>query len=77
MHARKPAVSRGTDGALAGQAHARDRCGVLTTAGTTAHVFLDNALRENKMSGGDIELTSMPMADAVNAFIGGSSPRNP
>jgi NitT/TauT family transport system substrate-binding protein len=47
---------------------------VVTTAGTTAHVFLDNALRENKMSAADIELASLPMADAVNAFIGGSYP---
>src|SRR5689334_18647041 len=47
---------------------------VVTTAGTTAHVFLDNALRENKMSGADIDLKSMPMADAVNAFIGGNFP---
>jgi len=38
---------------------------VATTAGTTAHVFLDNALRENKMTGADIDLASMPMPDAV------------
>jgi ABC-type nitrate/sulfonate/bicarbonate transport system substrate-binding protein len=47
---------------------------LVTTAGTTAHVFLDNALRENKMSAADIEMASMPMADAVNAFIGGNYP---
>src|SRR6267142_4672533 len=47
---------------------------VATTAGTTAHVFLDNALRENKMTGTDIDLASMPMPDAVNAFIAGNVP---
>jgi NitT/TauT family transport system substrate-binding protein len=47
---------------------------VATTAGTTAHVFLDNALRENKMTGADIDLNSMPMPEAVNAFINGSVP---
>jgi NitT/TauT family transport system substrate-binding protein len=47
---------------------------VATTAGTTAHVFLDNALRENKMTGADIDLASMPMPDAVNAFINGQVP---
>src|ERR1700730_7522135 len=29
---------------------------IATTAGTTAHVFLDNALRENGMASGDIEM---------------------
>ncbi len=47
---------------------------VATTAGTTAHVFLDNALRENKMTAADIELQSSPMPEAVNAFINGSVP---
>jgi len=47
---------------------------VATTAGTTAHVFLDNALRENKMTGADIDLASMPMPDAVNSFIAGNVP---
>src|ERR1700704_2584644 len=45
-----------------------------TTAGTTPHVFLDNALRENKMTGADIDLASMPMPDAVNSFIAGNVP---
>jgi NitT/TauT family transport system substrate-binding protein len=47
---------------------------VATTAGTTAHVFLDNALRENKMTGADIDLNSLPMPEAVNAFITGAVP---
>ena len=47
---------------------------VATTAGTTAHVFLDNALRENKMTAADIELQSLPMPEAVNAFINGAVP---
>ncbi|GLH80913.1 hypothetical protein SSBR45G_58220 [Bradyrhizobium sp. SSBR45G] len=47
---------------------------VATTAGTTAHVFLDNALRENQFAPTDIELVSMPMPEAVNAFITGGVP---
>ena len=47
---------------------------VATTAGTTAHVFLDNALRENKVAPTEIELQSLPMPEAVNAFINGSVP---
>ena len=45
---------------------------IVTTAGTTAHVFLDNALRENKMTAADIDMNSMPMPEAVNTFISGS-----
>src|SRR5882757_6026541 len=47
---------------------------VATTAGTTAHVFLDNALRENKVAPTEIELQSLPMPEAVNAFINGAVP---
>jgi len=47
---------------------------VATTAGTTAHVFLDNALRENKMTPAEIEMVSFPMPEAVNAFINGAVP---
>jgi NitT/TauT family transport system substrate-binding protein len=47
---------------------------VATTAGTTAHVFLDNALRENKMTASEIEMQSLPMPEAVNAFINGAVP---
>jgi NitT/TauT family transport system substrate-binding protein len=47
---------------------------VATTVGTTAHVFLDNALRENSMTAGDIDLAAMPMPQAVDAFINGNVP---
>src|SRR6266481_2688670 len=47
---------------------------VATTAGTTAHVFLDNALRENKLAPTEIEMQSLPMPEAVNAFINGTVP---
>jgi len=47
---------------------------VATTFGTTAHVFLDNALRENGMAATDIELQNQGMPDAVASFIAGSVP---
>src|SRR6266436_8197105 len=47
---------------------------VATTAGTTAHVFLDNALRENKLAPTEIEMQSLPMPEAVNSFIAGNVP---
>jgi NitT/TauT family transport system substrate-binding protein len=47
---------------------------VATTIGTTAHVFLDNALRENSMTASDIDLAGMPMPQAVDAFIKGDVP---
>jgi NitT/TauT family transport system substrate-binding protein len=47
---------------------------IATTAGTTAHVFWDNALRENKMNPSDVELQNLPMPEAVNAFITGAVP---
>ena len=47
---------------------------VATTAGTTAHVFLDTALRENGMKPGDIELLNQRMPDAVTSFISGAVP---
>src|ERR1700693_989054 len=47
---------------------------VATTAGTTAHVFLDNALRENKLAPDEVELQNLPMPQAVNAFITGDVP---
>jgi NitT/TauT family transport system substrate-binding protein len=47
---------------------------IATTAGTTAHVFLDNALRENKMTPAEIELQNLPMPEAVNTFIAGNVP---
>src|SRR6266699_1758839 len=47
---------------------------VATTAGTTAHVSLDNTLRENKVAPTEIELQSLPMPEAVNALINGAGP---
>jgi NitT/TauT family transport system substrate-binding protein len=47
---------------------------VATTAGTTAHVFLDNALRENGMDISEIELQNQGMPQAVDSFISGQVP---
>ncbi len=47
---------------------------VATTAGTTAHVFLDNALKANGMSATDIEILNQRMPDAVTSFISGAVP---
>jgi len=47
---------------------------VATTAGTTAHVFLNTALKANKMGPGDIELLNQRMPDAVTSFISGAVP---
>lgn len=45
---------------------------IATTAGTTAHVFFDNALKGNGMSAKDIELLNQRMPDAVTSFISGA-----
>jgi NitT/TauT family transport system substrate-binding protein len=47
---------------------------VATTEGTTAHVFLDNALRQNGMDVGEIELQNQRMPEAVDSFISGRVP---
>ena len=47
---------------------------IATTAGTTAHVFLDTALKANGLAAGDIELLNQRMPDAVTAFISGAVP---
>jgi NitT/TauT family transport system substrate-binding protein len=47
---------------------------VATTFGTTAHVFLDLALRENGMDATEIKLQNQGMPEAVNAFISGEVP---
>ena len=47
---------------------------IATTAGTTAHVFLNTALRANGMAASDIELLNQRMPDAVTAFISGAVP---
>jgi NitT/TauT family transport system substrate-binding protein len=48
---------------------------IATTTGTTAHVFLDNALRANKIDPGkDVEIINQRMAEAVTSFIAGAVP---
>lgn len=47
---------------------------VATTAGTTAHVFLDTALKANGLKASDIELLNQRMPDAVTSFISGAVP---
>ena len=48
---------------------------ISTTAGTTAHVFLDTALRANRIDPAkDIELVNQGMPTAVTSFISGAVP---
>jgi NitT/TauT family transport system substrate-binding protein len=48
---------------------------ISTTTGTTAHVFLDNALRSNGVDPTkDVELVNQRMSDAVTSFIAGAVP---
>jgi NitT/TauT family transport system substrate-binding protein len=47
---------------------------IATTAGTTAHVFLDTALKANNISPKDIELLNQRMSEAVTSFISGAVP---
>jgi NitT/TauT family transport system substrate-binding protein len=47
---------------------------IATTAGTTAHVFLSNALKANDLAATDIELLNQRMPDAVTSFISGAVP---
>jgi sulfonate transport system substrate-binding protein len=47
---------------------------IATSAGTTAHVFLDRALRANQVDPKDIEIVNQAMPAAVTAFISGAVP---
>ncbi|CCD93241.1 conserved exported hypothetical protein [Bradyrhizobium sp. ORS 375] len=47
---------------------------IATTTGTTAHVFLDKALRANKVDPKEVELVNQTMPAAVTAFISGAVP---
>lgn len=47
---------------------------VSTTAGTTAHVFLDRALRTNKVDPADIKIVNQRMTEAVTSFVSGAVP---
>jgi NitT/TauT family transport system substrate-binding protein len=48
---------------------------IATTTGTTAHVFLDTALKANRIDPGkDVEILNQRMAEAVTSFISGAVP---
>jgi NitT/TauT family transport system substrate-binding protein len=47
---------------------------IATTTGTTAHVFLDTALRANSIDPKEVEILNQRMPDAVTAFIAGAVP---
>jgi NitT/TauT family transport system substrate-binding protein len=47
---------------------------ISTTTGTTAHVFLDTALRANNVAAGDVEIVNQRMSEAVTSFISGAVP---
>src|SRR3954451_22747943 len=47
---------------------------IATTTGTTAHVFLDKALRANKVDPKEVELLNQTMPAAVTSFISGAVP---
>ena len=48
---------------------------ISTTVGTTAHVFLDTALRANDITPGqDVEILNQRMSEAVTSFISGAVP---
>jgi NitT/TauT family transport system substrate-binding protein len=48
---------------------------ISTTVGTTAHVFLDTALRANGIiPGQDVEIVNQRMSEAVTSFISGAVP---
>ena len=45
-----------------------------TTTGTTAHVFLDTALRANNIDPKDVDILNQRMTEAVTSFIAGAVP---
>ncbi|MGY8711742.1 ABC transporter substrate-binding protein [Bradyrhizobium sp. 18BD] len=47
---------------------------IATTAKTTAHIFLDRALRANNIKPSEIEIVNRSMPAAVQAFIAGEVP---
>lgn len=47
---------------------------VSTTTGTTAHVFLDRALRSNNVNPADVKIVNQRMTEAVSAFVSGAVP---
>lgn len=48
---------------------------ISTTTGTTAHVFLDRALRSVQLDGAkDVQIVNQRMAEAVTSFVSGAVP---
>src|SRR5947209_13678196 len=47
---------------------------IATATGTTAHVFLDTALRANKVDPKEVDIVNQTMPAAVTAFISGAVP---
>lgn len=47
---------------------------IATTMKTTAHIFLDRALRANNLNPSDVEIVNRSMPAAVQAFIAGEVP---
>ena len=47
---------------------------IATATGTTAHVFLDKALRANKVDPKEVELVNQTMPAAVTSFVSGAVP---
>lgn len=47
---------------------------IATTTGTTAHVFLDTALRANNIDPKDVDILNQRMTEAVTSFIAGAVP---
>ena len=47
---------------------------IATAIGTTAHVFLDRALRANKIDPKEVDIVNQAMPAAVTAFISGAVP---
>jgi NitT/TauT family transport system substrate-binding protein len=47
---------------------------IATTKKTTAHIFLDRALRANNIASSEVEIVDSSMPDAVKTFIAGQVP---
>ena len=47
---------------------------ISTTVGTTAHVFLDRALRDGGLDPDDVQIVNQRMTEAVTSFISGAVP---
>jgi NitT/TauT family transport system substrate-binding protein len=47
---------------------------VMTTEGTTAHVYLHNALKANGVDPDSVEIVNTEMPEAVSGFISGAAP---